>query len=175
MEIVAPIAMAGSTTFGVMSRLREGKEAQEIANARAAVDMADSAAVARRTLEAAKLKRRRGAEAIASQKVRTAAGGIRVDTGSPLVVEAQMRADIHKDIDFILETGATQRQRFFGSARLEKERGRKLRRQSMWDAVTTGLRGAASIAYLGYEAGDGATQYGSSRLGALGVTGPHIP
>lgn len=153
MEIVAPLAMAGSTTVSVMSSLRQGKEAQEIANARAAVDRADAAAVARRTIEAAKIKRRRGAEAVASQKVRTAAAGIRVDTGSPLVNEAQMRSDILKDIDLILETGSTHRERFFGSARLEEERGRKLRRQSMWDAVTTGLRGAGSIAFLGSEAG----------------------
>lgn len=149
---VAAVAMTGSTAFGVYSKLEEGKDLQEIANARAAVDRADAAAVARRTLEAAKIKRRQGEKLLASQKVRFAASGIRVDTGSPLVVEAQTRADILKDVGFILEQGSTERERYFRSAALEEKRGKKLRRRSMWDAVTTGLRGIGSIAYLGSEA-----------------------
>lgn len=150
---VAVAAMAGSTAFGVYSKLEQGKDLQEIANARAAVDRADAAAVARQTLEKAKIKRRRGEELIASQKARFAASGVRVDTGSPLVVEAQTRADILKDVGFILEQGSTERERYFRSATLEEKRGKKLRRRSMWDAVTTGLRGVGSIAYLGSEAG----------------------
>ena len=171
MEVIAPLAMAGSTTFGVMGTLERGKEQQEIANARAAVDRADAAAVGRRTLEAAKIKRRQGEKLLATQKAKFAASGVRVDTGSPLVVEAQTRADILKDVGFILEQGSTQRERLFGSARLEKKRGRQLRRQSMWDAVTTGLRGVGSIAYLGSEAGwfdgGGGSGLSSAELAAI--------
>jgi len=160
---VAAASMAASAGFGIMNKLQEGKDVQEIANARARIDIANAEATTRQTMEAAKIKAEQGRRLLASQKAQFAAAGVRVDVGSPLVVAAQTKADILKDIGFINAQGAARRDAYRNSASLERATGKKARRQSMWDAVTLGLQSGGSIAMLGEDAG----WWGQGRSGNL--------
>lgn len=145
--------MAAGTGFGVMSSLEEGKDLERIGEARAAIDRQNADAAMRRAREEAKLRSEQGIKLLSAQKAQFAASGIRVDTGSPLVVAAQTRADLMKDIGFILEGGETQRQGFLNQANLELAQGKRLRKKSVWDAISAGLSGASQIGTLGYEQG----------------------
>lgn len=153
---MAPLAMAfmaAGTTMGVMSTLQEGKDVQKLANARALVDIENAKAVERRAREAASIKAEQGRKFLASQKAAFAAGNVRVDIGSPLVIEAQTRADILKDMGYILEEGEMQKAAYLNQASYERAYGKAKRRQSKWDAISSGLMGFGKLGMLGADQG----------------------
>jgi len=135
------------------SSLAEGQNLERFSQARAGIDRANADAAMRRAEEEAKLKLEQGRKLLASQKSAFAAGNVRVDVGSPLVVAAQTRADILKDVGFILEGGEVQRQGYLNSANLEEAQGKFYKRKSLWDAITAGLAGVSQIGTLGQQAG----------------------
>ncbi len=148
-----PYVMAAGTGMQVMGSLEEGKDLERIGEARANVDRMNAEAAMRRASEEAKLRSEQGIKLLSAQKAQFAASGVRVDVGSPLVVEAQTRADLMKDIGFILEGGEVQRQGYLNQANIERATGKIYKRKSMWDAISQGLSGASSIAFLGKDAG----------------------
>jgi len=145
--------MGAGTGMQIGSSLAEGRNAERIGEARANVDRANAAAAMRFAEEEAKIKLEEGRRLLATQKARFAAGNIRVDVGSPLVVAAQSRADVLKDVGFILERGEVRRQAYLNAANLERYQGKLIKRRSMWDAISAGLSGTANIAILGEAAG----------------------
>ena len=148
-ETLALAGIAAGTALQVQGTLEEGKQAEEIAKARADIDIANAEATRKASVEKAKIKGERGRKLIETQKSAAAAGGIRINVGSPLVIEAQTRADIAKDIGFSLETGRVEEQIFRSSAALEIAQGKALKKKSKFDALAQGLQGFGSVATLG--------------------------
>jgi hypothetical protein len=137
------------TGLQVLSTLQQGKDAETIANARADVDEKNAEAVRVASVEKAKIQGERGRRLLASQKGAASASGIRINVGSPLVIEAETRANIAKDIGFGLETGRIESEGLINTAKFERAIGKTRRRQSRFNALATGIQGAASIAFLG--------------------------
>ena len=153
---MAPVALAAmgvGTYMDVQGTLQQGKDVEKIAKARAEIDVANADAAARRAGEAAKVKTQEGKRLLASQKATFAASGVNVGMGAPLVVAAQTRADVLRDVGFILESGEVERQGFLNSANIERMRGKAYRRKSKWDAWSKGLKGGASMGAMGEQAG----------------------
>lgn len=146
-------AVAAGTTMAVAGSLQAGKEAERLAKQSAAIDIQKAEAARRRSVEEAKLQKERGRRILATQKMAAAAGGVRLDVGAPLVIEAQTRADIAKDIGFTLERGREEAAFYRSRAAVEKAQGRAAKKQSRWDAISQGLTGFGTIAYMGYDAG----------------------
>ena len=149
LETIALIGLGVGTGLKVGATLRQGKQAQDIADARAAIDRRNAEAVRRRTVEEARIERIRGVRLIEEQKSLAAAGNIRINIGAPLVIRAATERAITQDIGFILETGREESAFFRSRAALEKARGKALRKKSVFDAITQGVQGFATIAFLG--------------------------
>ena len=140
---------AGGTAMQVAGTLQQGKESEKIAKARAQVDEQNAVAVREASVEKARIQGERGRRELATQKGIAAAGNIRINVGSPLVIETETRADIAKDIGFGLEAGRAESRGLLQSAAFERALGKSARKKSKFDALSSGLMGAASIAYMG--------------------------
>ncbi|MDD5328041.1 MAG: hypothetical protein PHY02_09570 [Phycisphaerae bacterium] len=171
----ALIGQGVGTGLSIMGQIQEGKEAEEqgkrmkaLAQARAAIDIENAEAARERSVEEAKIKSERGTKLLARQKAAFAAGNVLTNVGSPLVLEAETKRDIAKDIGFILETGRGESDAYRSQAEYElaygdimEKQGKKARKQSKWDALATGLGGFGSMAYMGYQGG----YFGGSKSG----------
>ena len=145
--------MAVGTVQGMQATRQEGKDAENIAQQRAAIDIANAEATREAAVEEAKIRGERGRRFLATQKSQAAAGGIRINVGSPLVIEAETRDIITRDIGFVLETGRTESDFFRSSAALEIATGKTIKRQKKASAIAQGLRGFGSIALMAKDAG----------------------
>lgn len=150
---VAMGTMIAGTTIGMMGKLREGERAEDISEQRAAADIASAEAVRRMSVEEARIKKEKGRRFLEEQKAAAAAGGIRLNVGAPLVIEAETRADIAKDVGFVLERGREEERFYKSRAAIEKARGKAKRKRSRWEAISQGLTGFGSLAFMGTEAG----------------------
>lgn len=164
---LAVIAMGAGTGIGIANTLKGGKQTEKIANARAEIDIQNAEAARRSSVEKSKIKGERGRRLIETQKSTAAAGGVRINVGSPLVIEAQTRADIATDIGFILERGRTESNFYRSRAAVERATGKAARRKSKWDAISQGLMSAGSIAFMGSQAGMFSKTPISSRPGSI--------
>jgi hypothetical protein len=153
MGLIAAGLMAASTAVSVAGSLAQGKAAEKIGKARARADEMNAAAAAKRARSLADIKLSEGEQLLARQRTSFAKSGVRVGAGSPATVAAQTRADIMKDVGFILEGGAVEQSGFLNRAQLERATGKHYRSQSKWDALNRGLGGGSSIAFLGFEQG----------------------
>lgn len=140
----AQIALAGVKIGGALGR---GRQAEEIAEQRAAIDAANAVAARETVVERVRILAERGERLKARQKGQFISGGIRTNVGVPLLVEAQTRADIAKDIGFSLDVGRAEAGRFRSSAAIEKRIGKFKRKQSKWQAI--GVGADAGFSYLG--------------------------
>ncbi len=147
------ILMGVGTVVGMKATLEQGKEAKKIANARAAVDLENAKAVRRASVEEAKIKKVKGRRLLATQRSVAAASGVLINVGSPLVIAAETRDIIADDVGFILERGRAETGFFESSAAIETARGEAALRKSKWDAISQGLTGFGSIAFMGAQAG----------------------
>ncbi len=135
----------GGTILTAKSQQAAGKAARKLAEQRAAIDEADAEAVERETREAVLLEQERGRQLLKTQKSQFAAANVRVDVGSPLVVAAQTRANLLKDVGFIFERGETERRRFLSQAEIERQIGKLAYRQSQWQSAATLGQGLGSL------------------------------
>ena len=138
-------ATAVGTGLQVAGTLKQGKQAQEIAEQRAAIDVQNAEAVRRASVEEAKIKSERGRKLIETQKSQAAAGGIRLNVGVPLVIEAETNAILAQDISFGLERGRVEEDAFLSSAALEIAGGKAAKKRSKFAALTQGLTGGAGV------------------------------
>jgi len=144
---------AVGTAMKVKSTLQQGKDAEKIANARAAIDIKNAEATRKASVEKARIQKERGRRLIEEQKSAAAAGGIRINVGAPLVIEKETQEDITKDIGFGLETGRAESDAFRSSAALEIAQGKAARKQSKYNALSQGLIGFGSLAFGASKAG----------------------
>lgn len=145
-ETLALAAIAAGTTAQIGSTLQQGREAEQIGKERAAIDIANAEATERATVEQAKMQGKRGRRLLATQKSQAAAGNVRINVGSPLVIEAETRDQIAENIGFTLEGGQVESDFLRSSAALEIRTGKSLKRQSRFSALSQGLVGFSSIA-----------------------------
>lgn len=145
--------MAAGTTMSIMGQLQQGKQTQNIANARAKIDMANAEAARKAATEKASIQEEEGRKLLAKQKSEFIANGVLSNVGSPLVVAAQTKEDLSKDIGFTLEAGETEADYDTSMAGIEKAQGRQARQNSVWGAVSTGISGFGSLAMMGYASG----------------------
>ena len=152
--ITASLAVAGAgTAVNVAGTLKQGKQEQQIAERRAEIDIENAEAVRESAVERATIERERGQRILATQKSQAAASGIRINVGAPLVIAAETRANIARDIGFGLEAGRVEEGQFRSSAALEIAGGKAAKKASRFSALTQGLTGAANIGFMGSEAG----------------------
>ncbi len=168
---LAIIAVGVGTAIQVKGTLEQGKQANKIAKQRAAVDEANAEAVRKRSVEEARVKAEKGRRLTASQKSAAAASGIRINVGSPLVIEAETKDIISKDIGFILESGRAESEAFRQSATIELALGKQAKRKSRFDALTQGLFGFAKIAGAGAGSSSGSSfNFNPQGAGPSGIT-----
>lgn len=155
-ELLVPLLLAATTAgtvAGISGTLQEGKEAEELAKARAKIDLDNAEATRRASVEEARIEKEKGRRTLATQKSQAAASGIRINVGSPLVIAAETRSIIAKDVGFILERGRVRSDAFRSSAAIEIATGKAIRRKSKFDAISQGLLGFGTIANIGLDAG----------------------
>lgn len=138
------LLVAGVEAGGV---LRRGREAEDIAEQRAAIDIANAEAVRRASVERAKILAERGERLKARQKAQFISGNIRTNVGVPLLVEAQTQRDIIADIGFDLETGRAETGRFLSSAAIERRIGKAKKKRSRFEAIGVGAK--RGLSFLG--------------------------
>jgi len=150
----APIILAGiGTAISVAGTIEEGKQAEKIAKQRATVDERDAEAVREATVDEAKIRQERGRRILATQKSVAAAGNVRINRGSPLLIEAETQANITQDIGFVLERGRVESLALRSGADIERQLGENIRRQSTFAAIGKGVRGFGTIANLARDRG----------------------
>lgn len=152
LTLAAGASVAG-TAVSVAGTLKQGKQAEEIAEERAAIDIRNAEAVREASIEAAKIKGERGRRLLATQTSQAAAGGIRVNVGSPLVIAAETRAAIAKDIGFGLQRAGVEEEGLLSRADIERRTGKQIRKRSAFSAISQGLTGFGSIAFMAKDAG----------------------
>ena len=169
MAAIAAAMMAIGTGSQMIGQYQQGKAEQKISNARAQIELMNAEQAQKRAMEAAKIKAEQGQKLMARQKAAFAASNIRVDVGSPLVLEAQTRADVLKDIGYILDEGEMARVSHMNAAGMEKAYGRMRKRQSLWDMIGTGGKGFGSLYSMGGNAGWWGGSGGSVSSSSSGV------
>lgn len=142
--VIAGVGVAAQ----ISGTLQAGKDANEIAKARARVDIENAEAVDEAADEEAKIRREKGRRLISEQKSEFAAGGIRLNVGSPLVIEAETNAEITRDIGFLLKRRRAESAGFRSSAALEIATGKAAKKQSRQKAFAQGIQGFGSIAFM---------------------------
>ena len=153
MDTAALALMAAGTTMSVAGSLEQGKQAEKLSKQRAEIDTQNAIYARQNAVEQAKIKAEQGRRLLASQSADFAASGVMSNVGSPLVIKSQTQDDINKDISFILDVGNQQYNNYMANASYEEDYGKQIKRQSIWDATSTGLQGFGSVAYMGYEGG----------------------
>jgi len=153
LETLAIGAAGVGTIIQTQATLQEGKTAQNIAEQRAAIDIANAEQTRKATVANAQIRAERGRRFLATQTSQAAAGNVRINVGSPLVIEEETQKKIAQDIGYVLETGRTESNALRSNAALETAQGRAIKRQKKQSALAQGLAGFGSIATLGKRAG----------------------
>ncbi len=161
LETLALIGIAAGTGAKISGALQQGEDAQKIAEARAQIDLDNAEAARKASVEEARIQKDKGRRLRATQKGLAAAANIRINVGAPLVIEAETKDIIAQNTGFILERGRTQADAFRSSAALEIATGKQLKKKSKFAALSAGLSGLTSIAFLGLGGGSGKTNLGS--------------
>jgi len=152
------LAISGIQAF---SELQEGnlaeanaQEAASIERQRAKLDEQNAQAVRRTTVERALILQEQRDRLLASQTSQFISGGVKTNVGVPLLVEAETKADVAKDMGFILETGRVQSAQLRssalfreGKAKRFEELGKARKKRSRLKAI--GTAGGASLSFLG--------------------------
>ena len=141
------------TGISVIGTLQQGRQQEKIAKRQAEIDIASAKQVREASIEEARIRRERGRVLLARQKGAAAAGGIRINVGVPLVIEAETQAAITQDIGFGLERGREEVGFLRSRAAITRATGRAAKRRARFSALTQGLLGAATIGFGAREAG----------------------
>ena len=143
----APLVIAAvGAGISVAGTIEEGKQAEKISKQRATVDDRTADAVREATVDEVEIRKERGRRILATQKSQAAASNIRINRGSPLLIEAETRANLTQDEGFVLERGRVESLALRSGADIERDVGRNIRTQSRLSAVGQGLKGFGSIA-----------------------------
>lgn len=161
---IAIAATAIGTGVQIAGTLKQGKDAEKLSKQRAAIDIKNAEATRKASVEKARIKADQGHRLRETQKSSAAASGIRINAGSPLVIEAHTRDIISKDVGYILEAGRVESDAFRSSAAIEIAQGKAIKKQSRFRALSQGIMGIGSIAFMGSQLG-GAPSGGALPIG----------
>lgn len=164
-------AVTAGTTMSVMGSIQQGKQAEKLSKQRAAIDAQNAVFARKNAEEQARIKAEQGRRFLASQQAAFSASGVMLNAGSPLVIEAQTKTDLNRDIGYILDVGNQQSSNFMANASYEKAYGKTLKQNSYWNAATSGIMGLGSVAYMGYEGGLWGNGTGIGQGGSAAGTG----
>ena len=135
------------TGFDIAAGLEAGRTAEQEGKLRADIDIRNAEAVRESAVEQAKITKEGERRLLAAQKSQAAAGGIKVNVGSPLVVAAETRAAIAKDIGFSLKKARIQEASLRASGAIERIDAKAARKESKIRMVSEIAYG--SIAFMG--------------------------
>lgn len=152
-EDLALAAFAAGTASEVTGTLRQGREAEQIGEARARVDEQNAQAVDEATDEKARILEDRRRRTVASTKSDIAASGIKLGGSLDLVTEAEIEDVFFQEKKFATASGRVQSGFLRERASFERAIGKKAKKRSVFQAIGKGVSGAASIAFLGFESG----------------------
>ena len=150
------LPMAGKLAGPLMSMMgtrEEGKAEEEISKAREALLIKNKELARRYSIVKAEILGEERTKLGAKQLSQAAAANIRINVGAPLVIAAKTRADITKDIGYILETGREQSRYYQTLANIERYTRKMGKRSSKWDLIGQGLGLFKSIAGMGFGGG----------------------
>lgn len=153
LTITALAVTAIGTVRQVRATRQAGRDAERIAEAQAAADIENAEAVREESVEQARIKREKGRKFLETQKSTAAAGNIRINVGVPLVIEAETNAEITKDIGFGLKRGRREADFFTSRAGITLASGKAAKKRAKSKALSRGLIGFGSIAFMGADAG----------------------
>ena len=126
--------------------LQRGKTAEQEGKLRAEIDMREADAIREAAVEKATITKEAEQRLLAAQTGIAAAGGIRVNVGSPLVVKAETRAAIAKEVGFSLKASRIREAALRASAISERKEAKAVRKESRFAAITNITYG--SIAFM---------------------------
>lgn len=145
----APFVIAAvGVGMQALGTMEQGRQAKKISDRRAVIDERNAVAVREATVDEAKIRQERGRRILATQKSLAAAGGISIDVGSPLLIEAETRANLSQDLEFVLERGRVESRALRTGASIERQLGRNIKRQAGFAAIGQGARGFGTIANM---------------------------
>ncbi len=147
------IASAIGTGIQVAGQLKQGKQAEKLAEQKAAIELQNADAVRKAAVEETRIEQENLQRLLATQKSQAAAGGIRINVGSPLLIETETKNIAAKNMGFILERGLVEEMQFRDLAAISIAQGKQARKKSVFDALGTAITGFGSIAFLGIEGG----------------------
>lgn len=153
---MAGVAMALTgigTLMQVGGALKQGKMAEKIGKQRAAVDEMRAKQVFENARTEAEIVGEKRNRLIEQNKSQAAASGVSILSPTVDAIEQEVRRTMGLDISSILNKGRQAKTDYLQSAEYERAIGKAKRKQSIWDAIGTGVSGAGSIALMGYDAG----------------------
>ncbi len=153
LETALLATLSAGTGLEVSETLRQGEQAQELAQARADIDLRNAQAVDEATDEKARILEKRRIRTVATTKSDIAASGIKLGRGIDLVLEAEINATFLREKKFATKSGRTEAQFLKSRAGLELGAGRAAVKSAKSKALVSGLIGFGSIAFLGLESG----------------------
>jgi len=153
LETLALAAMAGGVGMQIAGTLKQGDQAEDIANARAAIDMQHAQAVDEATDEKAKILEDKRLRAVEAGKSAIATGNIRLGGELDLVTEADINATFWAEKNFSTKSGRAESSFLRSRAGIERATGKAAKKQSKWSAISQGITGFGSIAMMGANAG----------------------
>lgn len=151
LALVTTVGVAAGTGMKVYGHIKEGQQAEDVGKTQADVYRMNADYAKRNAIEQAKIEAERGRRVVAAQKAGFAASGVKSNIGVPLLVEAQTRADIAKDMTFTINRGEQEYSLYRSQADISEKVGKNAKRNSYWSAAASGLQGFGSLAYMGYE------------------------
>ena len=167
--LIAVAATAGG--IAAYSSYQQGKEEEELAKQRAAIDQENALMAEQEAADQARIEEEKGQKLLSRQRVMWAASGVRSNVGAPLVVEAETMRDISVEKGFILKRGQNMARNYRMQAAYEKAYGKSQKRQSNWAMMSTLMGAGAQIGSQMYDAGLFSRSGNGTQTPKIGGTG----
>ncbi|MDD5006545.1 MAG: hypothetical protein PHS33_08630 [Candidatus Omnitrophica bacterium] len=167
--LIAVAATAGG--IAAYSSYQQGKEEEELAKQRAAIDQENALMAEQEAADQARIEEEKGQKLLSRQKVMWAASGVRSNVGAPLVVEAETMRDISVEKGFILKRGQNIARNYRMQAAYETAYGKSAKRQSRWAAMSTLMGTGAQMGSQMQSAGMFSGTQKTGGVGSIGGTG----
>ena len=139
----------GALALSAVSQVSQGITAGKIGEFNAKASEAEAAATRQKAEVDAEIQGRRDRKIIAAGRAQRGASGLDVNSGSPLVVEAEDEFLAELNRKNILFSGEVNALSFENQAKLDRAKGKARRNAAFIGAGTTLLTGASKVGQLG--------------------------
>jgi len=154
----------------MMTGRAEGEETQDLSKYRQALLQRDREMVRARSEEQVALLSEKRTRFIETQKSQAATGNVKINVGSPLVIESQTNALIAKDMSFILGEARYQDKLLGEEIALEKYYAKKAKKSSRFSTLSQGLSLGSSVFSMGKDAGGFGNLFGNKTTPTAAAT-----